>query len=186
MQKGKKMMGMKMTGGKGKGKDKGKGYNNDHSYDDHYGYDDDHYYDGKGEYHNEPCKPIPVYFFIEELAAAFDRNEVGGGFDNVPFYHSETSEQLGTYSDSATDLASGDCVGTGAFSFNYDPPYLDQIHFSFTCNGEFNAVTGGTGAFGCATGFEEFVFDDGVVIASVIYVCGDLCPYNKEQHKLLL
>lgn len=123
------------------------------------------------------CKIIPIFQFVAELSAGFQENAVGGGFDNVPFYSQETGQQLGFYTDSAADLDSEDCAGTGSFSFDFQEPYENQIAFQFTCFGQFNSITGGNGAFGCASGFEEFVFEDDEVIASQLYVCGSLCPF---------
>jgi len=104
-----------------------------------------------------------------------------GSFDSVPFYNSDTNEQLGVYSDEAKSLDDDDCVGAGLFSFGAaDPEYSMQISFSFTCKGEFNAITGGTGAYGCAKGYEEFVFEDDDFIDSQLTVCGPFCPVDGE------
>jgi len=126
------------------------------------------------------CQVIPVIMDFDDLRNAYTKTEAGGTFDTVPFYNAETGELLGYYSDSSTDLESEDCVGTGAFSFDYEEPYVSQIAFQFTCFGEFNSITGGTGEFGCASGFEEFVFDDGNIIGSELNLCGPLCPYVRQ------
>jgi len=118
-----------------------------------------------------------VFFYFEDLQDSFKKNGVGGTFDNAPFYNTETGEQLGFYSDTAADLSSEDCVGSGAFSFGMDEPYVSQIAFQFTCFGEFNSITGGTGMYGCAKGFEEFIYDDGEIIESELNLCGEMCPY---------
>ncbi len=120
---------------------------------------------------------IPIYFFKAELKSGFQSNSVGGGFDNVPFYSTITGQQLGNYTDEATNYKSGDCAGTGAFSFgSFKNPYPSQIVFTFTCFGLYNTITGGNGNFGCASGYESFVYENDTVIESAIHLCGTLCP----------
>jgi hypothetical protein len=127
------------------------------------------------------CQIIPVFFFKKELRRNYSRNAIGGGFDSVPFYNTNTGAQLGYYSDEATNLASGDCVGTGVFSFGAVLQFQDQITFSFSCNGASNSITGGNGRFGCANGYEYFTVDNKQRVASVLTLCGDLCPHNATQ-----
>lgn len=108
--------------------------------------------------------------------ANFTSYENGASFDSVPYYNSETGDQLGFYTDEATTLED-DCVGTGVFSFGPAVSYEDQISITFTCNGAYNAITGGNGRFGCASGFEVFGADEEDRVTSTIYLCGVLCPF---------
>ena len=123
------------------------------------------------------CFVIPVFMFYKDLQADFEKNSIGGGFNNVPFYNSQTGEHLGYYSDAATELASNECVGTGEFGFSTNNTSTSQISIQFTCHGKYNPITGGTGSYGCAKGFEVFVYDDGHVIASDLHICNGLCPH---------
>jgi hypothetical protein len=123
------------------------------------------------------CRTIPIYFLKRQLRANYTRYNFGGGFDSVPYYNADTGAQLGYYSDEAINLDSGDCVGTGVFSFGPTVSYLDQITFTFSCNGASNSITGGNGRFGCANGYEIFGADEPDRISSTLYLCGVLCPY---------
>jgi hypothetical protein len=131
---------------------------------------------GKGVHLPGSCQQVNVFFEIQELRSGYQQTDAGGGFDNIPFYSQESGEQLGFYSDAAFTLDSEDCVGTGAFNFGDSPDYPSQINFSFTCFGLYNTVTGGSGQFGCAKGYETFVYQTEDIIASSITVCGPLCP----------
>jgi len=128
------------------------------------------------------CRVISMIMYKSDLRDGYNKNSVGGTFESVPFYDADSGDLLGSYSDSAVQIDDDDCIGSGAFSFGSGgggdtPSYSDQVEFGFTCSGRYNAVTGGTGTFGCATGFEQFVVDDGTVINSNLYVCGTLCPF---------
>jgi len=105
----------------------------------------------------EGCYRIPVLFFVSEIEAAEYTNSIGFGLDAVPFYNPETGEQLGVYSDFATETPGGtdECLVTGAFSFGVGvETYQSQIELQFTCTSEYNAIVGGTGEYGCASGYE--------------------------------
>jgi len=111
---------------------------------------------GKGA-GGEGCYRIPVLFFVSEIEAAEYTNSIGFGLDAVPFYNPETGEQLGVYSDFATETPGGtdECLVTGAFSFGVGvETYQSQIELQFTCTSEYNAIVGGTGEYGCASGYE--------------------------------
>ena len=119
------------------------------------------------------CRFVPIFMYKQDLHAGFEHETYGNGgsLDSIPFYNVETGEHLGYYSDSAAYLASGDCVGNGEFTF------IDQsqISIQFTCFGTFNSITGGTGQFGCASGYEEYSYQDGVVFATSLHICTGLC-----------
>ena len=132
---------------------------------------------GKGSAPSISCPQISIYFYIQDLTDKYEPNAIGGGFDNVPFYSTQTGDQIGFYSDQATNLTNSDCVGTGSFSFGLTHDFPSQISFSFTCNGTYNAITGGNGQFGCAEGYEELAYEDSKVISSTLNICGTLCPW---------
>lgn len=133
---------------------------------------------GKGSGSSSGCEQIPIFMMLSDLHASYQSNAVGGGFDNVPFYSGNTGKLLGYYSDGARLLASGDCVGNGAFSFGFQKDYPSQISMQFTCNGEYNSISGGNGEYGCATGYEVYSYEDNQVLASVLNICGGLCPHS--------
>lgn len=132
------------------------------------------------------CQQIPVYFYLNDLRAGYHPTaSIGGGFDSVPFYSTDTGAHLGYYSDSATVLPSKDCVGSGSYSFGSatsssttNKDYPSQISLQFTCFGAYNSITGGNGQFGCASGYETFSYQDSQIVASVLHLCGSLCPWN--------
>lgn len=122
------------------------------------------------------CEDFEITFYKSDLRQRYTTTEFGSSFDAVPFYNSNDGQLLGYYSDESTTLPSNDCVGTSAFSFGLDP-YLSQINLQFTCNGAYNAITGGSGLYGCATGYEVRVDEDDLLLRSTLTVCGPLCPY---------
>jgi hypothetical protein len=132
---------------------------------------------GKGSIPLEPeCEEIQITFYKDELRARYTTGEFFSTFDTVPFYNSNDGQLLGYYSDESANLSNGDCIGTSVFSFGLDP-YLSQINLQFTCNGEYNGITGGNGLYGCATGYEFKVNEDDLILQSTLNVCGPLCPY---------
>jgi len=125
-----------------------------------------------------PCQVISIFVHNSDLKKCVQYDEVGNGFDSVPFYSTETGQLLGYYSDEAANLASGDCVGVGRFSFGSQPMYGDQLSIQFTCFGNFNTITGGTGEYGCAKGYERYTYENGNVTASELHICTSLCPHT--------
>lgn len=68
-----------------------------------------------------------------------------------PIYHpSNPSKPIGIYIGVSTDAGEDDCVGTGAFNFDYNHEtnsYDSQIFVSVSCSGEVNNIIGGTGSY---------------------------------------
>jgi hypothetical protein len=128
------------------------------------------------------CTVIPILFYSEDLLLANYSNAVGFGLDQVPIFDPETLAQIGVYSDFAVDIPdSDDCIASGAFSFGTqgaDGKYPSQIEISFTCRSQQNAITGGSGEYGCASGYETLVFQDETagLLGTELTVCGPLCP----------
>ena len=48
----------------------------------------------------------------------------------------------------------------------------------FTCKSELNSITGGSGVYGCAKGFEHFVYIGTTYLNSQLNICHELCPYQ--------
>jgi len=143
---------------------------------------------GKGTPHptaaptEPPCDPlcntIHVYFHPEDYSYADYENKIGFGLAELPFYD-EHGNQLGTYSDFATVTGkdSEECVGRGAYSFDFDEHigfYLSTINMAYTCSSDYNTITGGSGDYGCASGYEYFDTrdDSGYVDKAQLTVCG--------------
>ena len=128
------------------------------------------------------CTTIPILFYQKDITAAEYTNSAGFGLKEVPFYNPTTLEQLGTYSDFAVDIPESDeCVADGAFSFGLNPDtgsYDSQITIAFTCGSAQNSITGGSGAYGCATGYEVFAYQDDAagLLGTELVLCGPLCP----------
>jgi len=95
-----------------------------------------------------------------------------------PVYDAHTLKIFGTYSDASTLTHEEDeCVTNGLFSFDYDDG-LQKFHSSITvassCATEKSAITGGTGRYACATGYQSFYDGPGqgnIFIRTVLYVC---------------
>jgi hypothetical protein len=106
---------------------------------------------------------------------------VGFGLQQVPFYNPSSGALLGSYSDFVMSFGanSTECMATGAFSFNKasDGMYHDTITISFSCQSEYNAVSGGTGIYGCAQGYEGIREGNAVTLGTNIVLCGGLCPH---------
>jgi len=127
------------------------------------------------------CTVIPVILFKTDLKAGYFTDAVGFGYNQVPFYNPQNGQQLGTFSQSVTNIPnSTECVGTSAYSFDYDSTlglYRSQINTASTCNGQMNAITGGSGSYGCASGYDVFQYEDSQVYSTNLYICQALCPY---------
>jgi len=145
----------KKSGGKGKGAP-----------------DDDHY---------EPevrCRTLNLLSKIADINAGKVATAVGETF-SFPFYDANTMEMKGVFDDAATKLKDPQCVYSGAFSMDYNnetETYDTQVMVSGTCTGSHNAITGGTGAFACASGYEVFTLaPSDEYIASTLYICSEEC-----------
>ena len=127
------------------------------------------------------CTVIPVILFKTDLKAGYFTDAVGFGYNEVPFYNPQNGQQLGTFSQTVTNIPnSTECVGTSAYSFDYDSTlglYRSQINTASTCNGQMNAITGGSGSYGCASGYDVFQYEDSQVYSTNLYICQALCPY---------
>jgi len=127
------------------------------------------------------CTSIPVVLFKTDLASDYFTTSVGFGYNQVPFFNPANGQQLGTFSQTVTTIPnSTECIGTSAYSFDYDSTlqlYHSQINTASTCDGQMNAITGGSGTYGCASGYDVFQYENTEVYATNLYICQALCPY---------
>jgi hypothetical protein len=87
-----------------------------------------------------------------------------------PAYDYYTGEPIGTFTSAQTGIFVGlfgaprECVISGSYNLGVDEslefPFEDQIMVAATCRGATNAITGGTGEYACASGYEELVFGE--------------------------
>jgi hypothetical protein len=131
---------------------------------------------GKGKGYVVPQEPVCSSFGITFRTQDLVPRQTPGGrtFDNVPFYDGEGEAIIGFYSEHLVNLPSEDCMGTGTFSFGRN--YTSQLFIQFTCDGAYTAVVGGTGDYGCAEGYLEYVLQTQVQVNAVITICSSLCP----------
>ena len=109
------------------------------------------------------CVTYELLAKVDEILAS-ERNTTFGATLSFPIYFAEDPDNaIGLFNDGATmlnELHLDKCVFTGSFSFgapsNQTGLYLDQIFLSGTCRGNSNVITGGTGVFACASGYETF------------------------------
>jgi hypothetical protein len=121
---------------------------------------------------------------FDEVVAGISETAVGSTlvFTVYDYY---TDEPLGTYTDQTTDIFVGgdfaDCTFTGSFNFDFDEnlefPFVSQVMVAGTCFGASNAITGGTGQYACASGYESF-FEGGEedFFTSDLIIC-NTCAY---------
>jgi hypothetical protein len=104
---------------------------------------------------------------------------VGVSLVELPIYYSSSGKVLGSYNEELTMFPNEtDCIGTATLTFFDDPDDLSysQITMQHTCNGEYKAITGGTGDYEC-DGFQIFSYvEEEDIMESDLYVCGKLCP----------
>jgi hypothetical protein len=69
---------------------------------------------------------------------------------------------IGIYIGASHSVNQHDCIGTGAFNFDYNSEsdsYDSQIFVSVSCSGSFNAITGGTGRYAFIKNGHEVILD---------------------------
>ena len=104
------------------------------------------------------CKTLHLLAKIEDIIAGVqiaDRGETS----SFPFYDMGTMKEIGLFTDVASIMQDGECVFTGVLSTDYNEEtssFDSQMTITGTCSGAFNAITGGTGGFDCARGFQSF------------------------------
>jgi hypothetical protein len=69
---------------------------------------------------------------------------------------------IGIYIGASHSVNQHDCIGTGAFNFDYNAEtdsYDSQIYVSVSCSGSFNAIVGGTGRYAFIKNGHEVILD---------------------------
>jgi hypothetical protein len=124
------------------------------------------------------CLELPFKVLISDIDEGVSSTAVGDTFF-YPVLDYETLEPVGYYADASTSIISGgetvDCTFSGAYSFDYDEslenPFVSQIMTQGSCLGNRNSITGGTGAYACASGSAELVGDDEEYLSFKLEVC---------------
>jgi hypothetical protein len=124
------------------------------------------------------CESYKIKAPFDEVVAGISETAVG---ETLIFtvYDFDTDEAIGTYTDQTTNIFVGgefvDCTFTGSFNFDFDEnldlPFVSQVLIAGTCLGASNAITGGTGQYACASGFETFIDGGEGFIASELTIC---------------
>lgn len=73
-----------------------------------------------------------------------------------------------------------DCTLTRVYNFdtNEAAGIHNQIMQVSTCYGLAGAITGGTGKYGCAAGWDHVSYQDSANLIRELNVCGALCPFK--------
>jgi hypothetical protein len=110
-----------------------------------------------------------------------EENDAVGFTLFAPVYDYYTDDPIGTYTSSVTYIfAGGVAVNTviyGSYNLGFDEslefPFQDQIMFAATSSSfESNAITGGTGEYACASGYElDIDLEQDVYFATVLTIC---------------
>lgn len=121
------------------------------------------------------CKEWNVRANITEVIAS---EGADGNTHSFPIYFAEQMGlgAVGYFQDAATPTSDEDesCVFNAAFNFlppNENGQYDNQVAISGLCEGNSNVITGGTGDFACASGYEYFTGDDGEWLDFTVYYC---------------
>jgi hypothetical protein len=132
----------------------------------------------KGSKGTKGCQSIKIKAPFDEIEPGFGETAVGETliFLVLDF---DTDEAIGTLTETTTDIFLGgefvDCTLTGSFNFDFDEnldlPFVSQVLIAGTCLGASNAITGGTGQYACASGFETFIDGGEGFIASELTIC---------------
>eukprot|EP00527_Entomoneis_sp_CCMP2396_P009950 CAMPEP_0198139172 /NCGR_PEP_ID=MMETSP1443-20131203/2518_1 /TAXON_ID=186043 /ORGANISM="Entomoneis sp., Strain CCMP2396" /LENGTH=193 /DNA_ID=CAMNT_0043801221 /DNA_START=27 /DNA_END=611 /DNA_ORIENTATION=- len=146
---------------------------------------------GKKSKKGSDCESIKVFANEDDFETRYAEGEVGDirvvTYVNVPFYSHTTGEQLGTFTNQATLVGNNaaldsnnnntECIGTATYTFlgpneeeEEEFGYASQIFTQFSCNGKYDAITGGTGDYACTSGY--FGYEDGY---DELFICQVLC-----------
>jgi hypothetical protein len=124
------------------------------------------------------CQTLKMKSLDSEVVA--EANAVGGTLF-FPLYDYYTNEPIGTYTSAQTEIFSPfglfvDCVISASYNFGFDEslefPFEDQIMIAATCKGPSNAITGGTGQYACASGYDTITdIEEADLFVTVLTVC---------------
>jgi len=125
------------------------------------------------------CVQYDLVAKVDEIQAG-ERNTTVGTTWHFPVYLAEDPENaIGLFSDATTEYVGTtpkECIFTGSFVFGVEPNadgyWEDQITVTGTCQGKENTITGGSGAFQCAKGYEYFTeASTDTVLAFTAFYC---------------
>jgi len=133
--------------------------------------------------HTNGCIIKKTKSLFAEIEAGFSETASGSTLI-FPIYDYETSDLIGSYVDQNTNVFfdgfQEDCVFTGSYNFDFDDsldfPFASQLSIAATCLGTTNSITGGTGSYACATGYETFIEGDDEFFVSELTIC-NTCAY---------
>ena len=133
------------------------------------------------------CEYIELVAFVEEILDYADSQSQGQKHGDTtlwfPVYYAQNLKLAGAYTESAVLTHDDDeCVISGIYSFNYDTAleggmFKSSITQQSSCASVFGAITGGTGKYHCATGFQAFYEDVSShhFVALKLYLCQNAC-----------
>jgi len=139
------------------------------------------------DYSGDECEYIELVAFVEEILDFADSQSQGQKHGDTslwfPLYDAKNLKLLGAYSESAVITHDDDeCVITGIYSFGFDEGleggmFKDSITTQSSCASIYGAITGGTGAFECATAFQAFYEEVSSqhFVAIKLYLCQSAC-----------
>lgn len=104
---------------------------------------------------NEECRLALRVLAYEDEIAAGERPFPDAGLSTFRYNlydpaDLDAQKPVGIYIGASHTINNHDCIGTGAFNFDYKSEtdsYDSQIFVSVSCSGSFNAITGGTGRY---------------------------------------
>jgi hypothetical protein len=104
------------------------------------------------ELSNGECRVgLRVIAYDDEIEDGESSPAQGVSTFRYPIYHpSSPTEPIGIYIGVSTGAGDEDCIGTGAFNFDYNQEtnsYDSQIFVSVSCSGDVNNIIGGTGSY---------------------------------------
>jgi hypothetical protein len=123
------------------------------------------------------CQSLKIKTFVSEVEIV--DNAIGETIF-FPAYDYYTDEVIGTYTNSNTNVFDGgeiiDCVVSGSYNLGLDEslefPFEDQIMTAGSCSTTLDAITGGTGQYACASGYEEILDSgDNDIFATELTIC---------------
>lgn len=97
-----------------------------------------------------------------------------------PIYHpSIPKKQIGIYIGASQGSGGEDCVGTGAFNFDFNPDtdsFDSQLFVAVSCSGEVNSIIGGTGSYAFVKdGYEVITEGSSGATLSELYFTSETC-----------
>ena len=123
------------------------------------------------------CGNVETFWFYLEEVRNGRRNITVGDSLVYPIYRIGSNESVGSYKDTAIYTGDGDCQFTASYNLDAsNDTYASQIMLQGTCNGESNAVVGGTGNFSGASGYDVFPDNNSTIVRTVdLTICSSAC-----------